>query len=105
MMNTTREPTDLSSFDILNMFQAQLYLSRTCLIAEAVTAIKDNTGLLSWIEFLPWFHSHLIKVALACIGITLLTSELSSMVKKTLFVFILELLNVKTDGADVQDRT
>ena len=98
--NTTREPTDLSSFDILNMFRARLYLSRTRLIAEAVTAIKDNTGLLSWIEFPPWFHSHLIKVALACIGITPLTSESSSMVKKTLFVFILELLNAETDGAE-----
>ena len=72
-MNTTREPTDLSSFDILNMFRARLYLSQTHLIAEAVTAIKDNTGLLSWIEFPPRFHSHLIKVALACIGVTPLT--------------------------------
>ena len=53
------------------------------------------SGQLTWIEFSPMFHLHLIKMALACIG-TPLTSSSSLTVKKTIFIFILELLN---DGA------
>ena len=45
------------------------------------------------------FHSHLIKMALACIG-TLLTPPSSLTAKKTIFIFILELLNNGAPGVE-----
>ena len=86
---------DLSSLEILDIFQSRLYLSRAYLISKTVAAIKNVSGQLTWIEFSPMFHSCLIKMALACIG-TSLTPPSSLTAKKTIFIFILELLN---DGA------
>ena len=78
---------DLSVFDILNIFRRHWFLSRAHLLANAISAQKAEDGNVSWVEFSPPFHSHLVKCAIA------LVPHPIQVVKKVLFVFILELLN------------
>ena len=78
---------DLSVFDILNVFRRRWFLSREALLANVLSAQKAEDGLVSWVEFAPPFHSHLVKCALALIPGPV------PKVKQCMFVFILELLN------------
>ncbi|KAH9051989.1 hypothetical protein EDB83DRAFT_2521826 [Lactarius deliciosus] len=77
----------LSVFDILNTFHHRWFLSRTNLLANAISAQKAEDRNISWVEFFPPFHSHLVKCAVA------LVPHPVHKVKKVMFVFILELLN------------
>ncbi|KAH9075640.1 hypothetical protein EDB83DRAFT_2515324 [Lactarius deliciosus] len=78
---------DLSVFDILNIFRRRWFLSRANLLANAISAQKAEDGNISWVEFSPPFHSHLVKCAVALVPHPL------HVVKKVMFVYILELLN------------
>ena len=83
------ENAKLSVFDILNIFCHCWFLSRACLLANTISAQKDEDGNISWVEFTPPYHSHLVKCAVALVPHPVLT------VKKVMFVYILELLNGK----------
>jgi hypothetical protein len=74
-------------FDILNIFRRRWFLSRTHLLANAISAQKAEDGNISWVEFTPQFHSHLVKCAVA------LVPHPVHKVKKVMFGYILELLN------------
>jgi hypothetical protein len=78
---------DLSVFDILNIFQRRWFLSRSHLLANAISAQKDEAGNFSWVEFSPQYHSHLVKCAVA------LVPHPVHKVKKVMFAYILELLD------------
>jgi predicted Zn-ribbon and HTH transcriptional regulator len=78
---------DLSVFDVLNTFHRRWFLSRANLLANAISAQKAEDGNISWVEFTPPFHSHLVKCAVV------LVPHPVHMVKQVMFVFILELLN------------
>jgi hypothetical protein len=78
---------DLSVFDILNIFRRRWFLSRTDLVAHAISAQKAEDGNISWVEFAPPYHSHLVKCAVA------LVPHPVHMVKRVMFVYFLELLN------------
>jgi hypothetical protein len=81
---------ELSVFDVLNIFCHRWFLSRTAFLAQVISAQKVEDGNISWVEFNPPFHSHLVKCAVA------LVPRLGCpvpMVKRVMFVFILELLN------------
>ncbi|KAF8257406.1 hypothetical protein EI94DRAFT_1758505 [Lactarius quietus] len=80
---------ELSVFDILNIFRCRWFLSRANLLANAISAQKAEDGNISWVEFTPQYHSHLVKCAVALVPHPVLT------VKKVMFVYILELLNGK----------
>jgi predicted RNA-binding Zn-ribbon protein involved in translation (DUF1610 family) len=80
---------DLSVFDILNIFRRRWFLSRANLLANAISAQKDEDGNISWVEFSPHYHSHLVKCAVALVPHPVLK------VKKVMFGYILELLNGK----------
>jgi predicted RNA-binding Zn-ribbon protein involved in translation (DUF1610 family) len=87
---TLSKVVELSVFDILNIFRRRWFLSRTALLAQVISAQKAEDGDISWVEFNPPFHSHLVKCAVA------LVPRLGCpvpMVKWVMFVFILELLN------------
>ena len=84
---TTPEPVDLSVFDILNIFRHRWFLSRANLLANVISAQKAEDGKISWVEFTPQFHSHLVKCAVALVPCPV------PRVKKVMFAFILELLN------------
>ena len=83
------ENTKLLVFDILNIFRRCWFLSRACLLANTISAQKDEDGNISWVEFTPPYYSHLVKCAVALVPHPVLT------VKKVMFVYILELLNGK----------
>jgi predicted RNA-binding Zn-ribbon protein involved in translation (DUF1610 family) len=87
---TLSKVVKLSVFDILNIFRRRWFLSRTALLTHVISAQKAEDGNISWVEFDPPFHSHLVKCAVA------LVPRLGCpvpMVKRVMFVFILELLN------------
>ena len=90
---STPEDVDLSVFDILNIFRRRWFLSRANLLANVISAQKVEDGKLSWVEFTPQFHSHLVKCAVA------LVPHPVRKVKKVLFGFILELLHGEGDTA------
>ncbi|KAH9956650.1 hypothetical protein BGW80DRAFT_1466263 [Lactifluus volemus] len=78
---------ELSIFDILNTFRHHWFLSVDNLRANALSAQKAVDGKISWVEFAPQFHAHLVKCAVA------LVPRPINKVKKVMFGYILELLN------------
>jgi len=85
----TSEPVDLSVFDILNIFHCCWFLSRANLLASVISAQKAEDGNISWVEFTPQFHSHLVKCAVVLVPCLCPVPK----AKWVMFVFILELLN------------
>ncbi|KAN0111300.1 hypothetical protein V8E52_008675, partial [Russula decolorans] len=57
------------------------------LLTNVISAQKAEDGNISWVEFTPQYHSHLVKCAVA------LVPHPVAKVKKVMFVYILELLN------------
>jgi hypothetical protein len=87
---TLSKVVELSVFDVLNIFCRRWFLSRTALLTHVISAQKAEDGNISWVEFDPPFHSHLVKCAVV------LVPRLGCpvpMVKWVMFVFILELLH------------
>lgn len=85
-----RAPTvdnELSVFDVLNIFRRRWFLSRANLVSHIISAQKAEDGKISWAEFDPPYHSHLVKCAVALVPRPVLKA------KKAMFVYILELLN------------
>jgi predicted RNA-binding Zn-ribbon protein involved in translation (DUF1610 family) len=78
---------DLSVFDIQNIFRRRWFLSRAHLLTNVISSQKDEDGNISWVEFTPQYHSHLVKCAVALVPHPVLK------VKKVMFAYILELLN------------
>ena len=78
---------ELSVFDILNIFCRCWFLSRANLVANVISAQKAEDGNFSWVEFAPPYHSHLVKCTVA------LVPHPVQVVKRVMFVYILELLN------------
>ena len=64
------ENAELLVFDILNIFRRRWFLSRDCLLANTISAQKDEDGNISWVEFTPPYHSHLVKCAVALVPVT-----------------------------------
>ena len=84
------EVINLSVFDVLNIFHCRWFLSRANLLTNIISAQKAEDGNISWVEFTPPFHSHLVKCAVALVPHHACPVP---MVKRVMFVFILELLN------------
>jgi hypothetical protein len=80
---------ELSMFDILNIFCHWWFLSINHLKAQAFSAQKAKDRKIFWVEFTPQFHAHLVKCAVA------LVPHPIQKVKKVMFVYILELLNME----------
>jgi hypothetical protein len=87
LKRSTTGKVEFSVFDILNIFRHCWFLSRDHLLTNAISAQKAEDGNISWVEFTPQYHSHLVKCAVALVPHPVLT------VKKVMFVYILELLN------------
>jgi hypothetical protein len=79
--------SELSIFNILNIFHHQWFLSVDHLRANALSPQKAESGKKFWVKFAPQFHSHLVKCTVALVPHPLLK------VKKVMFIYILELLN------------
>ncbi|KAF8258477.1 hypothetical protein EI94DRAFT_1754601, partial [Lactarius quietus] len=87
---TSPKVIELLVFDVLNIFCCWWLLSQTALLHHAISAEKAEDGNISWVEFSPPFHSHLIKCAVVLVPIHACPVP---MVKRVMFEFILELLN------------
>ncbi len=83
----TPEDINLSVFDVLNIFHRHWFLLRTNLLANVISAQKAEDGKITWVEFTPSFHSHLVKCTVA------LVPRPITWVKWVMFVYVLELLN------------
>ena len=56
-------------------------------MANVISSQKDEDGNISWVEFTPQYHSHLVKCAVVLVPHPVLK------VKKVMFAYILKLLN------------
>jgi len=84
-----------SVFDVLNIFRRRWFLHQDHLIANVLSATKDDAGLLDWIDFQPPFHSHLIRKAMSLLPPLCLVVK----GKRVIFVFVLEVLNEDSHGS------
>jgi hypothetical protein len=50
-----------SVFNILNIFWHRWFLNRDHLIANILSTQKDERGKISWVDFQPMFHTHLVR--------------------------------------------
>ena len=96
---SSSELVELSVFDILNIFRRCWFLSRSHLLANAISAQKAEDGKISWVEFSSPYHAHLVKCAIVLMphpvpGVKVTTHPVPvAKVKWVMFVFVLELLN------------
>jgi len=81
---------DPSVFDILNLFRACWFLNREHLLSLVLSAVKggDNNEVM-WIDLLPQAHSHLLHQAKNLAPL----SYPSALLKRVMFVFLLEIVN------------
>ncbi len=63
----TPEDIDLSVFNVLNIFCRWWFLLRTALLANVISAQKAEDRKITWVEFAPPFHSHLVKCTVALV--------------------------------------
>ena len=94
-------PTDdgadeLSVFDIQNIFRARWFLNKDQLIPTVASAQKDEKGHLSWVEFTPHFHTHLLQCARRVLPPRVPIAK----VKCVMFVFLLEVLSGEVPQKD-----
>jgi len=82
--------TNYSVFNMLNLFRAHWFLNRDHLLSLVVFAQKaDNGNNISWVEFAPQTHSHLVRQA-----ITLAPALYPlALLKRVMFTFLLEVVN------------
>ena len=79
-----------SVFDVLNIFRARWYINRPHILSLALFAQKAGEGNeVTWVEFSPQSHSHLVKQALALAP----PSYPLALVKRVMFTFLLEVVN------------
>jgi hypothetical protein len=83
-----------SVFDILNIFCHRWFLNRDHLITNILSAQKDEHSKISWVDFQPMFHTHLVWRA-----ITLLPALCPiAKGKHCMFMFILKVLDGDRPG-------
>ena len=84
-----------SVFDVLNVFRRRWFLHRDHLIANVLSATKDDSGRLDWVDFQPSFHTHLVHKAVSLLPPLCPVAK----GKRVMFVFLLEVLNEDSHGA------
>jgi hypothetical protein len=87
-VDNAKDGSEYSVFNIQNIFHHRWFINCDHLITNVLSATRDNEGRFTWVDFLPQFHTSLIKRM--C---TLLPPGVAvSRGKKVLFVFLLETL-------------
>ena len=94
ILSLVRIPQTSSSSTFL---QQQLTITHSHIIAQTTMAQKDQTGNFSWVEFKPEFHTHLVKWAFSLLSKPI-TPSAQQVLKKTIFIFILEILNQEREA-------
>jgi hypothetical protein len=97
MQQPLSRQSDYSVFDVLNIFRAQWFLSQDSIIKNIISAQKDPDGTYTWVKLTPQYYSYLIRLALRLIpllsdiGPCWMPSRWATLVKKVLFMYILEI--------------
>jgi len=79
-----------SVFDVLNIFCVRWFVNRAHILSLALFAQKAGEGNeVTWVEFSPQLHSHLVKQALVLAP----PSYPLTLVKRVMFSFLLEVVN------------
>ena len=79
-----------SIFDMLNIFHAHWFINCTYILSLALFAQKAREGnKVTWVEFSPQLHFHLVKQALVLAP----PSYPLALVKQVMFSFLLEVIN------------
>ncbi|KAG1897230.1 uncharacterized protein F5891DRAFT_1049857 [Suillus fuscotomentosus] len=92
----TKTPDSLpepSCFDMLNILRSRFYVERETLWSCVTMATKDEAGCLNWITLRVAEHHKYVSVATSLILGGVHRPSLIPMVKRTLFVFLLEVLS------------
>jgi hypothetical protein len=55
------QDSDYSVFDVLNIFWSCWFINREHRIANTLSATRDLDGRFMWVDFLPAFHTSLVK--------------------------------------------
>ncbi|KAG8217223.1 hypothetical protein J3R82DRAFT_5309 [Butyriboletus roseoflavus] len=85
-----------SCFEILNVLRSRLFLARTKLVEKIeIAQLDEEPDSVSWVEFSPSYHSHLVKCTLSLLP--RLAPSAIPMAKRAMFVYILEVLNREDD--------
>jgi hypothetical protein len=85
------QESELSVFDILNIFRRQWFLSRDHILPQVVSAQKTKEGRIFWVELAPQFHTSLVGHALRVLQTQPHPVPVAK-VKWVLFVFLIELI-------------
>jgi hypothetical protein len=56
-----KKATSPSVSDVLNIFHCQWFLNRDHLIANILSTQMDECSKISWVDFPPMFHTHLVR--------------------------------------------
>ena len=92
---TTQAVNTYSVFDVLNIFCACWFLNCNHLLSLVTFAQKAKAGNnVTWLEVSPQSHSHLVCQAIALAP----SSYPLALVKRVMFVFILEVINNSHSG-------
>ncbi|KAG2142256.1 uncharacterized protein EDB93DRAFT_1252317 [Suillus bovinus] len=84
---------ELSCFDMLNILRLRFYVERENLWSCVTMAMKDEAGCLNWITLQVAEHQKYVSVATSIILHGVDHPSLIPMVKRTLFVYLLEVLS------------
>jgi hypothetical protein len=80
---------------VLKLFRQRWFLNRDHLVANVLSAQRDDAGHFTWVDFLPPFHTHLVQRMLALLPPLCPVAK----GKKVMFSFILEVLDGKGDSS------
>jgi hypothetical protein len=86
--NPRLQDSDNLVFDVLNIFRSRWFINREHLIANTLSATRDSDGRFTWVDFLPAFHTSLVKRMCTLLPPGFMVAH----GKWVLFVFILEIL-------------
>jgi len=82
--------TDYLVFNVLNLFRARWFINRDHILSLVVFAQKANDdNNISWVEFAPQTHSHLVRQAITLAP----TLYPLALLKQVMFTFLLEVVN------------
>ncbi|KAJ8590046.1 hypothetical protein M405DRAFT_841505 [Rhizopogon salebrosus TDB-379] len=87
----------LSVFDMLNILRRRLFIGLEELQRNISVATKTEHGEIDWVVLSPAYHGTLVKTALHLVLNGASAPSLVPLVKRTLFVYILELLQAGKD--------
>ncbi|KAG2363606.1 hypothetical protein BDR07DRAFT_899496 [Suillus spraguei] len=90
---------DLSVFDMLSVLRRRMFVGLEELKHNVTLATKDESGNIDWVILTPAYHGTLVKTAIRLVLDGTMAPDMVPLIKRVLFVFLLELLQVGEDSS------